>query len=75
MPRYYFEVKTDTAFYDDKKGEDCLDDQAALKAGQRLARDLAEEAPDFNGSTLTVRNDEGDAVGEFAIRPPTKRLQ
>jgi len=75
MPRYFFEVKTETTLYDDKKGEECLDDQAALQSGQRLAHDLAEDAPDFHGSTLTVRNDEGEVVGEFTIRPPTKQLQ
>ena len=75
MTRYFFEVRGEKSVFEDKEGEEYSSDALALERGRRLAAQLAEDAPELYGDTLAVLSDDGEKLGEFAIRPPTKRLQ
>jgi hypothetical protein len=42
MPRYYFEVESQTTIYEDSEGEEYPTGEAAFKMAQRLGSDMSE---------------------------------
>ena len=68
MARYFFEVRGDKSVFENKEGEEYSGDAVALERGRRLAAQFAEDVPELNGDSVTVLNQEGERLGEFAIR-------
>jgi len=75
MPRYFFEVETEEALYQDQHGSVYPTDEAALRSGQRLATELMDEGARFAGSIMKVLNEHRSQIGEFTIRPSDEKLQ
>jgi hypothetical protein len=66
MARYYFSLE-DGHPLSDPRGEDLADDQAALAAAHRIARDLARTNRNPGELRIVVRDGENRNVGEASL--------
>ena len=75
MPRYYFEIESETTVYEDGEGELYPNNEAALASAQRLASGMSKEDVELAGGTLRVLSETDEILAEFVIPPTKEQLQ